>query len=214
MNIIDQAKEILQKPIGWIELDIEFDANLWKQESDEIKDRLVPHREGGGHDGWRSCCLHGLSVEYTGTNMQAPLDSFRWTELTDQCPIITEFWKSFPVERFARLRFMELAAGGHVAAHCDAPNGLKNTEFDMMEHMIPVNVAITHPADCYMDLETYGRVPFAQGKAFIVNITDTHSVVNNSNMPRMHMIAHCIPGNKKKEFAELVVRSYNKNHAG
>jgi len=28
----------------------------------------------------------------------------------------------------------------------------------------------------------------------------------------MHMIAHCIIGNKKKEFAELVVRSYNKQY--
>jgi hypothetical protein len=28
----------------------------------------------------------------------------------------------------------------------------------------------------------------------------------------MHMIAHCIIGNRKKEFAELVVRSYNKQY--
>ena len=40
----------------------------------------------------------------------------------------------------------------------------------------------------------------------------THSVVNNSSSPRMHMIAHCVIGNKKKEFAELVVRSYNKQY--
>ena len=26
------------------------------------------------------------------------------------------------------------------------------------------------------------------------------------------MIAHCVIGNKKKEFAELVVRSYNKQY--
>lgn len=211
MNIVDRARQILQKPIGWIELDIKFDLAAWREESEAIRGRLVPHREGGGHDGWKSCCLHGLGVERTGTDMQAKPDAFHWTELTGLCPRITEFWKSFPVERFARLRFMELAAGGHVAAHCDAPNGLKNTEFDMMEHMIPVNVAITHPADCYMDLETYGRVPFAPGKAFVVNITDTHSVVNGSNKNRMHMIAHCIPGNRKEEFAELIVRSYERS---
>jgi hypothetical protein len=36
--------------------------------------------------------------------------------------------------------------------------------------------------------------------------------VNNSNSPRMHMIAHCVVGNQKEEFAELIVRSYNKNY--
>jgi hypothetical protein len=63
-----------------------------------------------------------------------------------------------------------------------------------------------------MQLEGYGTVPFSKGKAFIVNITNTHSVINHSDQPRMHMIAHCVIGDKKKEFAELVVRSYNKQN--
>jgi hypothetical protein len=63
-----------------------------------------------------------------------------------------------------------------------------------------------------MHLDNYGKVPWKPGKAFIVNITDTHRVVNNSSLPRMHMIAHCIIGNRKKEFANLVVRSYNKQN--
>ena len=125
---------------------------------------------------------------------------------------ITNFWKSIPTERFARLRFMELAPGGHIAPHNDSPNGVRNTDFDMMDHMIPINVAIVHPDDCYMTLDGHGTVPFAEGKAIIVNITNTHYVVNNSSSTRMHMIAHCVIGNKKKEFAELVVRSYNKQY--
>jgi hypothetical protein len=107
---------------------------------------------------------------------------------------------------------MELSAGGHIAPHNDSPNGVSNVDFDMMDHMIPINVAIVHPNDCHMTLEGHGNVPFAEGKAFIVNITNTHSVVNNSPNRRMHMIAHCVIGNKKKEFAELIVRSYNKQY--
>ena len=212
MDIISQATEILRKPIGWIELDIGFDLAVWKKEAKLAQSFLVPHREGGGHNGWRSCCIHGQSVEHTGTDLHAPLESYHWTELSILTPAITNVWKSIPTERFARLRFMELAPGGHIAPHNDSPNGVSNTEFDMMDHMIPINVAIEHPDDCCMTLEEYGTVPFAEGKAFIVNITNTHSVVNNSSKPRMHMIAHCVVGNKKKEFAELVVRSYNKQH--
>lgn len=131
MNIIEQATEILRKPIGWIELDLDIDINCWKAEAEIAKPFLVPHREGGGHNGWRSCCIHGLAVDYTGTNMTAPLNDFHWTELADLTPTITNFWKSFPAERYARVRFMELAAGGWVAAHNDSPSGVKNTEFDL-----------------------------------------------------------------------------------
>lgn len=212
MNIIQQAIDILKKPIGWIELDLNLDLSTWQKESKLSEEFLVSHREGGGHNGWRSCCIHGLAVDYTGTNMDASLDEYHWTELSELTPTITNFWKSFPSERFARVRFMELAAGGWVAAHNDSPNGVKNTEFNMMDHMIPINVAITHPAGCSMEVKGYGTVPFKEGKAFIVNITNTHKVTNTSNFPRMHLISHCVIGSKKKEFAELVVRSYNKNH--
>lgn len=210
MDIIAQATEILRKPIGWIELDIEFDLDAWKREANNITTYLVNHREGDGHDGWRSCCLHGLGIDITGTHPLEPIENYHWTSLTELCPSITKFWKSFPTEKFARLRFMELAGNGLIAPHCDAPNGIKNTEIDMMDHMIPINIAITHPGECYMNLEHYGLVPWVEGKAFTINITDTHSVVNPSNIPRMHMIAHCIVGNQKKEFSELIVRSYNK----
>lgn len=216
MDMIKAATEILRKPIGWIELDIEFNVDDWVKESKIAEQFLVTHREGDGHEGWRSCCIHGIDIDKPGhwnnySATEADI-TYKWTDLSKLTPTITSFWKSFPTERFARLRFMELAPHGHIAPHNDSPGGIKNTEFDMMDHMIPINVAITHPNDCYMELDGYGHVPFRPGKVFIVNITNTHSVVNNSNQPRMHMIAHCIIGNKKKEFAELVVRSYNKNH--
>jgi hypothetical protein len=216
MDIISQATEILRKPIGWIELDLDFNLAQWKEEARLAKDYLVPHREGGGHDGWKSCCIHGIEIDKTGHwNCYSETEKnivYKWTDLSKLTPTITKFWKEFPTENFARLRFMEVAPGGHIAPHNDSPNGVSNTDFDMMDHMIPINVAIVHPEDCYMTLEGYGKVPFVEGKALIVNITNTHSVVNNSSSPRMHMIAHCIIGNKKKEFAELVVRSYNKQH--
>ena len=216
MDIIAQATEILRKPLGWIELDLDFNLVKWKEEARRAKEYLVHHREGDGHDGWKSCCIHGIDIHKTG-HWQNYVGSeehanYHWTELSKLTPTITNFWKSFPTEKFARLRFMELAAGGRIAPHNDSPNGIKNTEFDMMDHLIPINIAIVHPTDCFMELEGHGRVPFQEGKAFIVNITNTHTVVNNSPFNRTHMIAHCVIGNKKKEFADLVVRSYNKQY--
>lgn len=216
MNFVLEAERILKSPIGWLQLDLEIDLKIWQEESQKISDYLVEHREGEGHQGWQSCCLHGIDVEKTGHWSNYVSDesniSYQWTFLKNKVPNIYNFWKTFPVEKYARLRFMELEPGGFISPHCDAPNGMKNTEFNMMDHMIPINIAITHPDDCYMDLENYGRVPWYPGKAFIVNITDTHQVKNNSEYSRMHMIAHCIIGNQKEEFAKLIVRSYNKFH--
>jgi hypothetical protein len=217
MNVILEAEQILKKPIGWLRLDLDFDLKIWKQESSLMTNHLVDHREGEDHRGWRSCCLHGIDIEKTGHwSRYADSESeitYQWTDLKNLAPNIYEFWKMFPTEKYARLRFMELGSGGYISPHCDAPGGIKNTDFNMMDHMIPINVAINHPEDCYMKLENYGNVPWVEGAAFIVNITDTHSVYNHSHLPRMHVIAHCIIGDKKKEFSELVVRSYKKYHA-
>jgi hypothetical protein len=62
-----------------------------------------------------------------------------------------------------------------------------------------------------MVLEGHGVVPFKEGKAFIVNIRNYHSVINFSNQSRVHVIGHSYGyGSKLIEFAELVVRSYEK----
>jgi hypothetical protein len=47
----------------------------------------------------------------------------------------------------------------------------------------------------------------------MVNIFNDHSVINNSSKDRIHLIAHCYLGNKRKEFCELIVNSYEKQHA-
>jgi len=216
VNIVDEATKILKKPIGWVELDLDFDLLEWGEEASIINQYLVEHREGETHKGWESCCIHGIDVHKTGhwnqyTDNENNI-SYKWTSIAPLVPSITSFWKSFPTEKFARLRFMKLSPGGWITPHNDAPNGLKNTDFNMMDHMIPINIAITHPDNCEMILDTYGKVPWKPGKAFIINITDTHRVNNNSTLPRMHMIAHCIIGNQKEEFSELLVRSYKKNH--
>jgi hypothetical protein len=209
MSVIEQAEEILQKDIGWIELDLDIDLFAWKQEAEIAREFMVGHRKDENHKGWRSCAIHGQGVTKTAFSENAVFD---WTELSDLTPTITSFWKQFPSERFGRIRFMELEPSGWVGEHNDAPGGFSNTEIKLMDDpfIVPINIAITHPQGCTMHIGGK-RVPWAEGKSFIVNITKNHSVQNNSNIPRIHLIAHCMIGNMKKEFANLVVRSYN-NH--
>ena len=108
---------------------------------------------------------------------------------------------------------MELIAGGYINPHSDRPGRLPGEEnFDALKFGVPVNIAVIHPSNCNMILEGYGMIPFEEGKAFIINIRNVHSFVNNSNVSRIHLIAHGIPGNRKNDFVELIARSYRKQY--
>ena len=211
MDDIQLTLGLFKLNVPYIELDIDIDLPMWKYEASIAESYLVPHREEQNHSGWRSCCIHGLGVEKTGIyHMYTDKDEgHHWTELSELTPIIKQFWLDFPFEKLYRVRFMELSPYGYIDPHNDSPN---NVPENLINHLIPVNIAINHPENCYFTLENHGVVPFHDGKLNIINITNTHSVVNYSDKPRMHLIAHGLVGNKIKEFSELIARSYRKQY--
>jgi hypothetical protein len=217
-SVIEQAKWILNEAkIGWIELDINIDLSGWQIEAQQAEPYFVAHREDN-NVGWNSCCIHGIDVDKTGawTNYGFTSESqvpYKWTELSIKAPTVSRFWKNeFPAEKYRRIRFMELEPNCSITPHSDMPGRLPGEQgIDMLDFGVPVNIAVIHPEDCYMVLEGYGVVPFKEGKAFIINIRNYHSVLNFSNKPRVHVIGHAFGyGSKKEQFAELIVRSYNK----
>lgn len=213
----DIADWLLNKSdFGWLELDIDFDLDAWKKETAAAK--FVNHR-GNEHPGWNSCCIHGIDVDKTGAWINygnwASEDEvpYKWTSISDQTPNIKKFWEDFPYERYRRIRFMELEPYGRINPHSDAPGRLPGEiGIDMLDFGVPVNIAITHPEGCEMDLKGHGVIPFEEGKAFIINIRNVHSVFNNSKQQRIHLIAHGIPGKCKEDFIELIARSYRKQY--
>ena len=216
MNDYELADWLLNKSdFGWLELDIQFDLDEWKKETAAAQ--FVDHR-GSEHPGWNSSCIHGIDVDKTGawTNYGYTREEdvpYQWTSISQHTPSIKRFWEQFPYERYRRIRFMELEPGGKISPHSDAPGRLPGEQdLDMLEFGVPINVAIMHPKDCHMTLEGHGTVPFQEGKAFIINIRNVHSFVNNSSSNRIHLIAHGVPGNRKEEFVELIARSYRKQN--
>jgi hypothetical protein len=218
LTTLEQARWILNDaPIGWIELDLEIDLPAWQAEAIQAESSFVPHRESN-NDGWNSCCMHGIDVEKTGawttygyTNEQDV--PYTWTSLSNKTPTVKKFWQNtFPADKYRRVRFMEVEPLSAITPHSDMPGRLPGEQgIDMLDFGVPVNIAVIHPSDCHLVLEGYGIVPFKEGRAFIVNIRNYHSVVNLSNEKRIHVIGHPYGyGNNKEAFAELVVRSYIK----
>ena len=215
--MIEQADRVLKKfisgEIGWLELDTSFTPYSDLSELTAIDKFFVEHREDETHSGWESCAIHGLGPKKTRICYEYGYDDeinapYYWTEVSELAPRATEFWKNFPVEGFARIRFMKVKPGGHISLHNDSP---KQYPPSLLDFLIPINVAITHPNVCNMFIEGHGNVPWQPGKVFLCNILQNHSVKNNSDKDRIHMIAQVHPGNRKQEFAELIVRSAKKN---
>ena len=215
---IEKARWILNEAnFGWIELDLQIDVAKWQLEAQQAHPYFVAHREDN-NTGWNSCCIHGIDTDKTGawTNYGYTDESsvpYDWTGLSYKVPTVKQFWQdAFPADSYRRIRFMELTPLSAITPHSDMPGRLPGEAgMDMLDFGVPVNIAVVHPEDCYMVLEGYGIVPFEEGKAFIVNIRNYHSVINFSKHPRIHVIGHSYGyGNKLEDFANLIVRSYEK----
>jgi Aspartyl/Asparaginyl beta-hydroxylase len=211
---IDQQAQWILLNSAWIELDLTFDITEWQKEAQSCSQYLVPHRDTDleSHNGWRSCCIHGIDVDKTKTwDHYVDKEEYQWTSISPLTPSIKEFCEKFPFEKLARVRFMEVSAGGNIAPHCDFNLTSMPSSFDPLEILLPINIAIIHPAECYMTLKDKGTVPWKEGKVILVNISNYHSVINNSSTPRTHLIIHGITGSRRQEFCELLVRSYERN---
>jgi len=218
-NVIDQAKWILGgNGYQWVELDTIFNVESWQKDVQQAKYDWVSHRDihigEGTHIGWDSCTLHGIATDKTNvwqTYGYEKEPEYSWTSLGKRCKNIKSFFDHvFPSESYSRIRFMRLAQLGSISPHNDYSPVIDMD--NILDAPLPINVAISHPENCYMTLKDSGCVPFDTGKMFMVNIFRDHSVVNLSREERVHLIAHCNLGNRKQDFCEMLVRSYQKQH--
>jgi hypothetical protein len=200
---------------SWLELDVQFDVDKWQKEILSCKDFLVPHRDSES-SGWESACIHGIDIQSTGAWTRYGYKNeddvpYHWTELADQCPNIKKFWSEFPYDSYRRIRIMAVKPGGCINPHSDMPGKLPGEEnFDALKFGVPINVAVIHPKECYMSLKGHGVVPFKEGKAFLINIRNYHSVINFSDEIRYHIIAHGKLQNKTDKFVKLISDSFRK----
>ena len=186
--------------------DVPYAAML--QEAQSVDHLFVPHRDSESHSGWSSLCIHGISSQHTDhfasyseyahlTNEQVP---YSWTEIAEQCPVTVDFFKNhFPYDVYHRVRYMKLAPGGYITPHKDHPGICLNA----------VNMSLNNPENCKFVFSNHGVIPFKnEGSTFLIANGIEHSVWNNSNMPRYHIIVHGYPSIKGSIFNQLVVDSF------
>jgi hypothetical protein len=211
-NNSEMVKWILFKS-GWPYLPLILPGAPFEKmlaEAQALEDLFVGHRQDqidfeNSHRGWRSICLHGEAWNKTGYWTSYPENAgkrveevkFDWCpEITERCPETTRYFRDvFPNNSFQRLRYMWLEPQGYIQPHQDR-----------QEHMLsPINVALNNPDGCVFKMKNKGVVPFKNsGNACLVDIGNMHSVWNNSDTPRIHIISH---GAICRDFDQIVVDS-------
>lgn len=190
--------------LPWLKLTIPVPYEIIKEEIKNIENYFVSHRDDyNEHINWQSFCIHGKSFDATREDDYYKDDRpYKWTaEALELMPQTVEYFKNWPRKEFTRIRVMKLAPDGIISVHRDA---------ELPGNLSPINIAITQPANCKFVMENYGEIPFTQGSAFILNVSNRHTVINDSHEYRYHIIVH---QSNDAVFDKLLVESYNNYYA-
>ena len=136
---------------------------------------------------------------------QDTLNQLDWTWVANECPVTKKFLTDvWPAEYLNRVRFMLLEPGGYILPHQDRK--------DHEKRLSVCNISLNNPEGCNFALKDKGRVPFKdEGSAFLMDISNVHSVWNTSDKPRIHMIIHYELGRRVRDFFYVLRESYFTN---
>lgn len=210
-DLFDPKWTVMESGWPWFKLSA-LDNQPYKkmyEEAENLIDSFHPHREDYGH-GWKSLTLHGLnedtqSLNQYGDNRRETLDQLDWTWVADRCPETKRFLQEvWPAEFLNRVRFMLLEPGGYILPHQDRTEDQKRLSV--------CNISLNNPEGCEFKMKGFGTVPFEDtGSAFLMDISNVHSVWNRSDKPRIHMIIHYEMGRRIRDFFYVLRSSYYTN---
>ncbi len=192
----------------WFEFFMEdFPVEEILQEAKNIKHLFVEHREANLHKGWKSICLHGISAQKTmchsDYNLSEDEANYDWTEIEKLCPVSVHYFKRiFPAETYKRIRFMLVEPGGYVGPHRDRDT----------KSLGPLTIALNAPKNCHFGIEGYGTIPIKAGGFYLVDLSNRHSVWNQSDEDRFHITVECLHGKHHKDYLKKLLHTYEKTH--
>ena len=189
-----------------------LDDQPWQEmhkEAEALLEHFKGHREGSYGYGWKSLTMHGLnddtqSLDSYG-NRQESIKHLDWTWVAEHCPVTKQFLTDvFPAEFINRVRFMLVEPHGYILPHQDRE--------DSEKRLSVCNISLNNPAGCEFVFKDKGIVPFEDsGSAFLMDISNVHSVWNQSDTPRIHMIIHYELGRRIRDFFYVLRESYYTN---
>lgn len=188
-NKIPEGRWYYESTAKNIKLNLPIPYNEMLAEAKQIRNRFIEYRTDYGK-GWHSLPIVGIAddrpeawtafPEFKSGRDAAP--HYKWTSHADLCPVTVNWLKTvFPSNCYGRVRFMLLEAGGYISPHIDSAHSVVE----------PINIALNNPSECVWTWDDSGEeLIFKDGDIRAMNIFYKHSVKNNSNEDRYHIIIH------------------------
>lgn len=186
----------------FIELPISFNHEACLREATALLEKFVVHRDYDQNSEttgkWKSLGINALdgdsskTLNFPSYGVSEP--QYALTEVARLCPETFAFLRRVTdLRQCQRVRFMLLEPGARISPHSDSLTK------DMTDTTLAINIALNMPDGCefWSCLNKDGsrnlysqKLPMKDGSFFIFNNSQYHSVVNNSNTARIHIIIH------------------------
>lgn len=186
----------------YIDLKVKFNALELLEEAKKALNYFVVHRDydQSSEDNiarWRSLGLRSLFGDYTKTQYHTSYKFegepiYKKTVFAELCPKTMAFLNTITnVEECERVRFMLLEPGASIKVHRDSQT---------RDTCLAVNISLNMPKGCVFkaglnpdgtENKFTSTLPFSdEGSVLLFNNAKYHTVVNNSDTPRIHIIFH------------------------
>ena len=208
MNSNDYVNWIrTQTGLPWLMLDFKCP---WKDILPEIErmTEWIPYRNESGNN-WSSLALHGIDGDYKKVYHTDNNVKYDWTSIAEQCPVTKDFLQNNAgIKSHERTRFMKIDPGGSIFLHHDRDDENGPLTRDIMRLGI-LHFAIQHPKGCDFTMPHWGNIPIKNGSTWFFSNVWEHTVVNNGDKPRYHII--CNGARLNWDFwSPILIRSWEK----
>lgn len=184
--------------IKYIRFTNHFDAEKMKQELNTLETGLWrDHYNRNNYEGsWSTIQLRSVNGQLdNNTAIQSSAlqgdHTFKDTPLLDHCPYIKEVIGFFKMEKTA-VRLMKLDAGAVIKPHSD-----HCLNFEEGEVRIHIPVITDTQVKFFLEEE---QIPMQEGSCWYLNLSLQHSVNNESNTDRVHLVIDGIVNDWLKEY--------------
>mgnify|MGYP000285197424 FL=1 len=185
--IMYNGREYLFSNSKYLKLDIELPYEKMLEEAKNLREYFIPYRLNDSNCSWHSLPLVGLgkdkpySWESYANSAREAAEKTVWTDWCDYCPVTTDWLKNtYPSSLYGRTRFMLLEAGGYIDFH-------KDMDYSVLA---AVNISLNNPKNCKWHWKDGETLEFSPGDAYAMNLSYEHSIINDSEEDRYHLIVH------------------------
>ena len=180
----------LHSALPWMELDLQVPVTEIMREWRQVADQATPWERGDrwrGMEtrGWKSLTLHGMAQGRDHHDQQVTgAHNNTWMPVADLCPATKRFVEqNFQAQSLGgssslgTVRFLLIEPGGYIVPHRD------RTKPGLMH----CNIGIDVPDGTHFYMAGHGALPYRSGSCMILDHSNTHWVINDSDRPRLHM---------------------------